>query len=111
MKQEAKTLRERVAQLLAEFEKAQKVLRDAEHSVEMMENRCRHDYTPPTYEPIHHEGYTFPGDPPGTMGVDWRGPVYVPSSTEKRWRRECKLCGKVEYTTRIKEEKTEVPDW
>lgn len=45
-------------------------------------------------------GYIIPGDEPGTMGVDWRGPVLVDSKTVRRWRRVCQLCGKAEETER-----------
>ncbi len=59
---------------------------------------CRHDWIV-TPDHIYHESYTIPGDAPGTMGVDWRGPCHVPASTEKRWKRECRICGKVEHTS------------
>ena len=63
-------------------------------------DNCRHQYTPPVYDPIRHEAYTIPRDEPGTMGVDWRGPIHVDAKIEERWRRECKLCGEVEYTNK-----------
>ena len=57
------------------------------------------------YTPIITETYTIPGDRPGTMGVDWRGPVHVPSSTKDQWTRTCTECGKEEVTTQKNEEK------
>jgi hypothetical protein len=104
MRPEAKKLRDRVSKLAKEFEEAQRGL-------DNLERTCRHQYGPTVYDPINHKAYTCPGDPPGTMGVDWRGPVHVPARTEKRWRRECDLCGKVEYTKQVKENITETPYW
>lgn len=86
-------LRDREKRLVAELESVRA-------AIQSKEVRCQHDWTNPVYDPIRHEAYTSPGDPPGTMGVDWRGPVHVPASTEKRWKRECRKCGKVEFTTR-----------
>ena len=56
------------------------------------------------YEPIEHKAYRIEGDPPGTMGVDWRGPMDVPASTEKQWSRTCTECGHKETTQRIKQQ-------
>ncbi len=78
-------------------------LEGARHEVGRIERACPHHYTI-TYVPIYHEGHECPGDPPGTMGVDWRGPVYVPPHTEDRWRRYCDRCGKEEYTTHARTE-------
>lgn len=58
----------------------------------------------------HHDiraAYTIPGDPPGTMGVDWRGPVHVPAETKLKWKRTCEKCGHKEYTTKRKTTETE----
>lgn len=59
---------------------------------------CRHDWTIPVYDPVHTEAYTIPGDEPGTMGVDWRGPCHVPAETTPRWTRTCKACGLTDET-------------
>ena len=91
MKQEAQNLRERVTRLQKELTKAEKEL-------DTMVRTCQHQYGDVVYDPIHTEAYYFPGDPPGTMGVDRQLPCHVPASTEERWKRECELCGKVEYT-------------
>jgi hypothetical protein len=45
------------------------------------------------------------------MGGNWRGPCYVPAYTEKRWKRVCKKCGKVEYTQQTEKHTTETPKW
>ena len=71
--------------------------------------KCMHVWTVPMSDHIYTEGYTIPGDPPGTCGVDWRGPVYVDAKTEKRWRRKCTVCGHVEYTSRVEQHIEEVP--
>ena len=67
-----------------------------------MERACQHDWTDAEYDPDYQDAYTYPGDPPGTMGVDWRGPVHVPAKTTKRWRRTCTKCGLVQSTTKVK---------
>ncbi len=105
METEARKLRDLVERTKQELERAQKELSH-------YETDCQHEFVE-TYDPIHHEGHTLPGDPPGTMGVDWRGPVYVPPETIDRWRRECRRCGLVEYTKYFKEEQTvkKIPDW
>lgn len=81
----------------------------AREAVAEMERKCAHDFGPTEYDPVHHEGYHDPGDPPGTMGVDRRLPFDVPPRTDKRWRRECRICGKIEYTTKTDKHVTETP--
>ena len=98
MKLDAKNLRDLVERTRLEFESAKRRL-------ESYELNCKHDFGEPVYEPIYHKAYTVPGDAPGTMGVDWRGPCHVPASTDDRWKRECKECGLVEYTRQVIEEK------
>ena len=65
------------------------------------ERNCHHGehrFGPTEYVPIHHEGFRDEGDLPGTMGIDWRGPSYVPSWDDPRWRRVCQDCGREEFT-------------
>lgn len=69
-----------------------------------IQRTCQHKWSPVKYEPIYQEGYTIPGDPPGTMGIDWRGPCHVPSKTTKQWSRHCPLCDKKELTQRTRKE-------
>jgi hypothetical protein len=58
-----------------------------------------HQWGDTIYDPIREEAYTIPGDPPGTMGIDWRGPTPVPAKTTDRWSRTCNRCGRTETTT------------
>lgn len=67
-------------------------------ALKQKENNCNHKWRDPIEANIYKKSYTVPGDAPGTMGVDWRGDCFVPAKTTKRWSRECRLCGKVEYT-------------
>lgn len=100
---EAEALREKIKKLEQELESAKKDLA-------AIERTCPHQWPrKPEYVPEHIPGYHIAGDPPGTMGVDRQLPMDVPPQTIKRWQRRCLLCGKVEITTRIKEEKTEKP--
>lgn len=70
-----------------------------ERQLKTIESQCKHRWGPTEEAHIRHEGYTEPGDPPGTMGIDWRGPIYVEPRIQQRWSRECLECGLVEYTT------------
>lgn len=69
-------------------------------SAEAEQKNCQHVWGETKYNPIYIPGYTDPGDPPGTMGIDWRGPFHYPSKTEKRWTRICKKCGYEAHTNR-----------
>jgi hypothetical protein len=104
MEDKARQLRASVARLNGEYDQAKRELDD-------YERRCNHKYEETIYDPIRTEAYEIPGDPPGTMGVDWRGPVYVPASTEPRWKRVCIKCGLEQVTTRAKDEVTKIPDF
>jgi len=63
-------------------------------------NKCMHKWEAYTYDPIITKGYTVPGDPPGTMGIDHRNAFYVEGTTTPRWKRRCSQCG-YEQTTKI----------
>lgn len=65
-----------------------------------IQNSCQHDWDDVENDHIYREGYTIEGDPPGTMGVDHRGPCYVPPSTTLQWKRTCKKCNKTQKTQR-----------
>lgn len=94
---DASNLRQQIADEQRRLERLQQQLKQAEAA-------CEHDWTVEN-RPIYHPAYTIPGDPPGTMGVDWRGPCHVDSKTTPRWIRRCSKCKRVEYTTRFKQEK------
>ncbi len=68
---------------------------------------CPHQWGEVIADHIYNEAYTIPGDPPGTMGIDWRGPCYVPAETIERWKRVCKICGKIEYTSQKEQVRVE----
>jgi len=87
----------------------QEEMKEAEQALNYTVSRCNHRWGDTFPDHIYHEGYTIPGDAPGTMGVDWRGPCYVNSSTEYRWKRQCTICGKVETTTRTTDRVEKIP--
>lgn len=95
-------MRAAVADLKEKLTRAETKLANAERD-------CRHDWTKPEADNIYRESYTIPGDRPGTMGVDFRGPCYVPAETTYRWKRTCTICGKMEHTQRTKENVTHTP--
>lgn len=104
MTQEAKQLREKL-------EETRKELNKLEKSIEELSRYCKHKFGATTYDPIITPAYHLSGDPPGTMGVDWQGPMDVPEHVEKRWSRVCEYCGEIEYTTNTKQKIEYLPDW
>lgn len=87
------------AELRSKVAETKRIAENAELNLELAERSCQHKWGDPERADIYEAGYEIPGDPPGTMGVDWRGPTYVPTKTTKRWKRTCTTCGKVEFTT------------
>lgn len=98
-----------VSRLEAEFEKARQQLEAGRSELRRLEATCPHQWSQPISAHIRHEGYTIPGDPPGTMGVDWRGPTDVPPRTEERWKRVCDVCGKEEFTSQTTSQTVRTP--
>jgi hypothetical protein len=90
--------------LRREIVTAENQIQSLKDRLSRIERSCSHSWGPIQYAPINHSGYQIAGDPPGTMGVDWQGPMWVPSSTTKLWTRTCKVCGKTETTQRTKKE-------
>jgi len=104
MNDQARRLRESAAE-------AKEKYNNADAKLENYIKRCQHNFSETVYEPIYTPRYTSPGDPPGTMGIDWRGPVFVPSKTEDRWKKECSLCGLVRYTQCFNKVEKKEPRW
>ena len=86
-------------ELLARIKEADEDLKNFQHILHQRQLNCEHNWSDPVYDPIVREGYEHPGDPPGTMGVDWRGPTWVPREEKPRWKRVCSKC-KLEQETR-----------
>ena len=84
--------------LRAELASRRQELTQLEKALQTAEQHCQHNWTPSQYTPIEHKSYTIPGDAPGTMGIDWQGPTYVPARTENQWSRTCLNCGRTETT-------------
>lgn len=102
-------MKKQIEQERQDIERLTQQLHAKRAAVQEAESRCHHEWGKTEAAHIYHEGYTCPGDPPGTMGIDWRGPVEVPPRTEYRWKRVCKHCGKVEYTTQTNEMVVKTP--
>ncbi len=66
-----------------------------------IQRECHHKWSDPIDTAIVTEGYTDPGDAPGTMGIDFRGPCYIPGTREQQWTRVCSVCGKTEATSQV----------
>jgi hypothetical protein len=103
MELEAKNKRNLVGKLKDELTKA-------EIDLKKYVTKCNHNFET-NYDPVYTPAYTIPGDKPGTMGIDWQGPVYVPAKTQERWKRECEKCGLVEYTTETEDIIKKIPKW
>jgi hypothetical protein len=99
------------ARLEREVKESKEKLRSANDALGALGRQCRHDWGETETAFIHHKGYQFQGDPPGTMGVDRQLPFYVQPKTDKRWKRVCKKCGETDYTTSIKKNVVETPNW
>lgn len=95
--------------LLTALAKAKAEVARLQAAISKIEKDCRHNWGEAVYDPIRHEGYHDPGDPPGTMGVDRRLPCDVPPRIEKRWKRACKICGYTEETTYARQESVDKP--
>ncbi len=112
LKEEAEKLKTEIANAGKEIVALQELQKTHNISLENVYAKCSHQWEI-KYTPEHQKGYVSPGDAPGTMGIDWRGPFSVPSKTIDRWTRECKCCGKIETTkkVRVKETETYEPDF
>lgn len=93
---------EDIRRLRKEIELLDVSLKAKREQLQQIVDKCSHNWSEHRYTPEHYEGYTIPGDPPGTMGSDWRGPTYVEPKTVKKWTRECLVCGEVQTTTDTK---------
>lgn len=91
------------------LQKAKDELKLAEKAVAELESKCQHKWGETEYTPRIEKGYTDPGDPLGTMGIDWRGPMYISGKTYDIWTRTCMECGKVEKTTNTVEKVERLP--
>lgn len=101
----------RVLELMKERDTAQGRLDLSAAELARIQANCRHVWGPEISDPIVAEAHTIPGDPPGTMGVDWRPAVYVPREETPRWKRTCEECGLTQYTERASQTITRRPDF
>lgn len=102
-------MKPQVEEMVAAVESLKSKLKIAEDNLTRARKSCRHEWCPVVYDPVVTPAYEIPADPPGTMGIDWRPSCYVPRSEKARWRRDCRLCGVVEYTSATKEIVEKVP--
>lgn len=102
MNREAEALEMLINRGRTEFESAQRRL-------DTLRRTCQHKWSKPEYKPIIREGYQDPGDAPGTMGVDWRGPTWIPAKETPKWERHCTECGLIEETFKTEDHVTKTP--
>jgi hypothetical protein len=94
--------REQVTSLQSEISELESQIAYKRRSLANIYTSCFHNWSNPEYIPEHIPSYTILGDEPGTMGVDFRGPTYVPSQTIRRWSRRCRNCGLTQTSERTK---------
>ena len=100
-----------ILELERDAQNARDTAEKAQRRLDETRRNCRHIWDQPNgrYAPLVRRGYQMSGDPPGTMGVDWRGPCWVPEQVTPQWTRTCEICGKQEHTQHSREVVTKVP--
>ena len=73
----------KIKELREDLRTAERAVESIAREIAMEEARCVHDWVEEN-DHIHTKGYQIRGDMPGTMGVDFRGPQWVPGSTIKQ---------------------------
>ncbi len=86
--------------LKEDISKLEHKLLEKKRELARLEQNCQHIWGDAQPDHIYEDAYMIPGDEPGTMGIDWQGPTYVPAKTTYRWKRICSKCGKTEHTVR-----------
>jgi hypothetical protein len=104
-------MKTRVRELTAEIQDAERNLNRLKRDMNAIQSSCQHEWSKAVYTPIIREGYQDPGDPVGTMGVDWRGPLWVPRDEKPRWTRECHKCLLTETTSQTTEKVEKIPQF
>lgn len=104
------TTKSHVLDLTRKIQALSNELSQLNYQLKLAQNTCQHTWET-TYDPIVEEGYTIPGDRPGTCGVDWRGPVNVPRKETPRWKRVCTICDTSQYTEEVTEQVTKKPNF
>lgn len=100
-----------IKRLKDEIAKTEQLLHDLKYKLNNSVSNCRHQWGNPVYDPIIIPGGYDPGDPPGTMGIDWRGPTSWPEQRKPRWKRVCGVCGMEQYTTNTTKTVSESPQF
>ena len=97
-----------IEQMRREVATAESQLQSLKDRLERKVRECKmsgHNWGPVKYEPIETKGYQTQGDPPGTMGVDWQGPMWIEPTCTKQWSRTCNICGHKETTQSTRKER------
>jgi hypothetical protein len=102
-------LKKQPVQLLREIQGLQDSLQSKQEALKRIQYSCQHAFGDPKYTPTIIEGHEIPGDPPGTMGVDWRGPMWVSRQETPRWTRTCSKCLLEQETSQTRDEVKKVP--
>jgi hypothetical protein len=90
-----------IPQLRKEIEEMERNLKRKKDELYHLERNCPHNWGPTITKETHLPGGRDPGDIPGTMGIDFRPPTYIPPRTIKESMRECLICGTISHIGRI----------
>jgi hypothetical protein len=104
-------MNDKFQRLVDEVEQLRRRLKTAEMNLRGKRAACVHQWDDPEgkYTPDVRKAYRTRGDEPGTMGVDWQGPVNVPKKETPKWVRTCRICGFQQTTTRTAEKVSQQP--
>lgn len=98
-----------------EIRRLESDLASAKSRLARLEASCRHDWTDPEYTPDIREGYMtqslmghFTRNTDGTINAP---EVYVPHEEKPKWTRTCRICGKVETTTKTNVREVRTPSF
>lgn len=108
LKDKVKIIQAEISSKEKEFINFQITLDGLKAQLASIYKQCNHNWAA-KYTPEYKVGYTVPGDPLGTMGIDRRPDMHVPAETIQKWTRICSNCGKVETTTRKKSKESYEP--
>ncbi|MCX6744869.1 MAG: hypothetical protein NTX82_05075 [Candidatus Parcubacteria bacterium] len=102
-------MNDRIAELTRTIDDSDTKLKRAREELSRIRSSCLHQWGPVRDCSEYKPAYDIPGDPPGTMGVDWRPGCHVPAQTIEKWQRTCRLCGLTETTTETNQQVTHTP--
>jgi hypothetical protein len=100
---------QKTRELIAAVNSGKEKLEKDQAELAQIRANCAHDWEPIKDASEHFPAHDEPGDPPGTMGVDWRPGCHVPEKIVIKWKRTCKICGQTQVTSQTEKHMTQTP--